>query len=293
MDPAARIAVQKFCDVWKDAFEGLVESFGAASVAGQWTVPLADVPAPGVQDSPVKDPAVVDSWFVAKGGLLGVVGWRCEKSVAVQFAQLLQSETTDPAAAFSDLHRDAFAEFIRQVAGQVAAGWKGETGNEIELVYDAAAAPQLSSAQTASLQIKSDKFAELTLQVFVDSALSAALNAAPAEQSAAQPAAAGPVSAQPLLSQLSDGPIPNLALLLDVELQATIRFGQRDMLLREVFGLMPGAVIELNQLVNEPAELLVAGRLIARGEVVVVDGNFGLRVTEVAAAAQRAALLEL
>jgi flagellar motor switch protein FliN/FliY len=86
---------------------------------------------------------------------------------------------------------------------------------------------------------------------------------------------------------------PNLALLLDVELQATIRFGQRDMLLREVFSLMPGAVVELNQFVNEPAELLVAGRLIARGEVVVVDGNFGLRVSEVAFAGQRAALMDL
>ena len=94
-------------------------------------------------------------------------------------------------------------------------------------------------------------------------------------------------------SSLNLGATPNLALLLDVELQATIRFGQRDMLLREVFGLMPGAVVELNQLVNEPAELLVAGRLIARGEVVVVDGNFGLRVSEVAAAGQRAALLDL
>ncbi len=111
-----------------------------------------------------------------------------------------------------------------------------------------------------------------------------------AADSAPRPAATPTDS---LASQLSDGPIPNLALLLDVELEATIRFGQRDMLLREVFGLMPGAVVELNQQVNEPAELLVAGRLIAHGEVVVVDGNFGLRVTEVATAGQRAALLEL
>jgi len=64
------------------------------------------------------------------------------------------------------------------------------------------------------------------------------------------------------------------------------------MLLRDVFALMPGAVVELNQLVNEPAALLVAGRVIARGEVVVVDGNFGLRVTEVASRGQRAELLQ-
>ena len=292
MEPAARIAVQKFCDVWKDAFVGVLESLGAASLTAAWSVPLAATVDPGAEP-PIKDEAAVDSWFAFKGGLQGIVGWRCQKAVAVQFAQLLQSEPTDPAAEFSDLQRDAFAEFIRQVAGQVAADWKGEAGNEIELAYDAAATPQLSTAQTASLQINSDKFVELTLQVFVDSALCSALNAAPGQEPSAKPAAASPGSAGSLVSQLSDGPIPNLALLLDVELEATIRFGQRDMLLREVFGLMPGAVIELNQLVNEPAELLVAGRLIARGEVVVVDGNFGLRVTEVAAAGQRAALLEL
>jgi flagellar motor switch protein FliN/FliY len=90
------------------------------------------------------------------------------------------------------------------------------------------------------------------------------------------------------------GAVPlNLELLLDVELQATIRFGEKEMLLRDVLGLMPGAVIELNQMVNEPASLLVAGRLIARGEVVVVDGNFGLRVTEVTSRGQRAELLHL
>src|SRR5208282_1676808 len=123
-------------------------------------------------------------------GLQGVLGWRCEKSVAVQFAQLLQSEAANPAAEFDDLQRDAFAELIRQIAGQVATAWKAETDHAIELVYDATVLPQLSTAQTASLQIKSDKFAELTLQVFVDSALCAALNTAPAEEPAAKSAAA-------------------------------------------------------------------------------------------------------
>ncbi|MGA2422069.1 MAG: FliM/FliN family flagellar motor switch protein [Candidatus Acidiferrum sp.] len=287
MEPAARISVQKLCDIWKDCLVSVVESLGAASLAADWTVPLADA-----VDPAVKDPAKVDSWFVAKGGLQGIVGCRCEKSVAVQFAQLLQSEAANPAAEFNDLQRDAFAEFIRQVAGQVATDWKAESGNAIELVYDAAVLPQLSTAQAASLQIKSDKFSELTLQLFVDAALCAALNTPPAPSPVAG-APAAEAATDPLTSNLAEGPIPNLGLLLDVELEATIRFGQREMLLREVFGLMPGAVVELNQLVNEPAELLVAGRLIARGEVVVVDGNFGLRVTEVAVAGQRAALLEL
>jgi flagellar motor switch protein FliN/FliY len=93
---------------------------------------------------------------------------------------------------------------------------------------------------------------------------------------------------------MSTGPLPsNLELLLDVELDATIRFGRHEMLLRDILGLMPGVVVELDQLVNEPAELLVAGRLIARGEVVVVDGNFGLQVTEVASDRLRAEVLQM
>jgi flagellar motor switch protein FliN/FliY len=73
-----------------------------------------------------------------------------------------------------------------------------------------------------------------------------------------------------------------LDLLLDVQLEATIRFGEKQLLLRDVLSARPGTVIELDRDLNQPADLLVAGRLIARGEVVVVDGNFGLRVTELA-----------
>ncbi len=71
-----------------------------------------------------------------------------------------------------------------------------------------------------------------------------------------------------------------LDLLLDVQLEATIRFGERQLLLRDVLSAGPGSLIELDRELQEPADLLVAGRLIARGEVVVVNGHFGLRVTE-------------
>ncbi len=79
----------------------------------------------------------------------------------------------------------------------------------------------------------------------------------------------------------------NLDLLLDVALEATLRFGQREMILREILELRPGSVIELNRRVQEPAELLVAGRVIARGEVVIVDGAYGLRITDITQPHQR------
>jgi flagellar motor switch protein FliN/FliY len=84
-------------------------------------------------------------------------------------------------------------------------------------------------------------------------------------------------------SQLSGG----VGLLLDVELDATLRFGSREMPLGEILELGPGDVIELDRHTSEPADLIVGDKIVARGEVVLINGNFGLRVTEVAAPQKR------
>ena len=73
----------------------------------------------------------------------------------------------------------------------------------------------------------------------------------------------------------------NLQLVMDVELNVSLRFGQRQLPLREVLDLSSGSVIELDRMVDEPVELLLDGKVIARGEAVIVDGNYGLRVTEI------------
>ena len=71
--------------------------------------------------------------------------------------------------------------------------------------------------------------------------------------------------------------------LLDIELEARIQFGSREMLLSELLELNAGDVLELDRLVSDPVDLLVGDRIVARGEVVVVGGHFGLQVTEVIA----------
>ncbi len=73
-----------------------------------------------------------------------------------------------------------------------------------------------------------------------------------------------------------------LDLLLDIELEATLRFGAVEMPLRKVLELGPGDVLQLDRHVQEPVDLVVGDRIVARGEVVLVGGNFGLHVTEVA-----------
>ncbi len=75
---------------------------------------------------------------------------------------------------------------------------------------------------------------------------------------------------------------PSIGLLCDIELDATLQFGSREMPLREVLDLGPGDVVELDRHVSDPVDLVVGNRIVARGEVVVVSGNFALRITEVA-----------
>jgi flagellar motor switch protein FliN/FliY len=70
--------------------------------------------------------------------------------------------------------------------------------------------------------------------------------------------------------------------LLDIELQASLRFGGREMLLGEILDLGPGDVVSLDRPVQAPVDLVVGDRIVARGEVVLVDGNYGLRILEVA-----------
>ena len=71
-------------------------------------------------------------------------------------------------------------------------------------------------------------------------------------------------------------------LLLDIELEATLQFGSREIPLKDVLALGPGDVVELDRHISEPVDLVVGDRIVARGEVVVVSGNFALLVTEVA-----------
>ena len=73
-----------------------------------------------------------------------------------------------------------------------------------------------------------------------------------------------------------------VGLLYDIELEATLQFGSREMPLREILELGPGDVVELDRHVSEPVDLVVGDRIVARGEVVVASGNFALRITEVA-----------
>lgn len=74
-----------------------------------------------------------------------------------------------------------------------------------------------------------------------------------------------------------------MEILMDLELDAFLQFGSREMQLKDVLALSAGDVVALDRHIQEPVDLVLGDRIVARGEVVIVHGNFALRVTEVSA----------
>lgn len=80
---------------------------------------------------------------------------------------------------------------------------------------------------------------------------------------------------------LDEGEMKNINLIMDVKLPVKVRIGKKKMLLKDVLNMDIGSVIELNQLANDPLDVLVDNNVIAQGEVVIVDGNFGVQITTI------------
>jgi flagellar motor switch protein FliN len=161
--------------------------------------------------------------------------------------------------------KTGWKELLREIADAAAGDLLAKTGKKcrVEKFEEIAGESQVSRC----FQLRSEQRA-WTLLVRDDVRSSQPKTAPP-------PAAAGRPAAPAALSA-------GLELLLDVELEASLRFGSREMPLGEILDLGPGDVVQLDRHVADPVDLLVGDKIVARGEVVLVNGNFALRVTEVA-----------
>ena len=73
----------------------------------------------------------------------------------------------------------------------------------------------------------------------------------------------------------------NIDLIMDVPLEVTVELGRTRKSIQEILDFAPGTIIELNKIAGEPIDVLVNGKLVAKGEVVVIEESFGIRVTEI------------
>lgn len=96
-----------------------------------------------------------------------------------------------------------------------------------------------------------------------------------------------PATFPPLETKNGEPSVKNLDFILDIPMQVSVQLGSTKMLIRDLLQLGQGSVVELEKLAGEPLEVLVNHRLVARGEVVVVNEKFGIRLTDVVSAVER------
>jgi len=73
----------------------------------------------------------------------------------------------------------------------------------------------------------------------------------------------------------------NIEIIMDVPLEVTVELGRTSRKIKDILELQPGSIVELNKLAGEPIDILVNGKFVAKGEVVVIDENFGIRITDI------------
>jgi len=231
--------------------------------------------------------------LAGSGSVRGTLKFVTTETEALKLSLLLSPSVEKGSTLFGDEERDRSTELICRAAAKFMPLWNRENAK-----LDLAPANASSTGPDSicgGLRIAAENFGPITI-LLVPSAEFVQFIREPGAATAATvspaPAKETPKGAPTMPANQPAEANSNLGLLFNVQLEATIRFGGRQLLLRDILSLSPGSVIELDRQVSEPAELLVAGRLVARGEVVVVDGNFGLRVTELTNASQRSELVQ-
>jgi flagellar motor switch protein FliN/FliY len=157
---------------------------------------------------------------------------------------------------------------VTQIGAALANSWGIETGQELRyaLIETKEERPSDSTLHRALVKIGMPDQTQINLAVMIDRKLFSYLGSV--SQSGAQPAPSTPNS-------------KNLDLLLDVEMPVSVSFGKAQIALKDVIKLTTGSIVELNRNISEPVDIIVKNCVIARGEVVVVDGNFGVRIKDV------------
>ncbi|HZU30293.1 MAG TPA: flagellar motor switch protein FliN [Candidatus Angelobacter sp.] len=303
----------------EDAMASSENLFSLAAYYSLWSQSIASTMSPFIGKeigAAAKNEAIDDSgddrlWvtFTLSEALLGEQTFSASRADALHLSQLFIGETPDPNAEFTADHADAFAELFRQFSGTVALQLKGLLGEEIAVRFKDTQVPVWGSAESTSLIVKTEPSIIISSRMdtgLLDTITKAKLAAAEIEPEQAETQVSAPTQ-RPGAEAETEEPVmahsaaptsnsarasindKNLDLLLDVKLEVSIRFGRRQMMLRDVLDLSSGVMVEIDRRVRDPIELLLEGRVIARGEAVIVDGNYGIRITEVVSPSQRLA----
>ena len=275
--PELRLDLRNWCEAWKTCLQNVL-----SQVAGQLAAfEISSQPVPAADS---------DVWYtvVAGGAVRGEMTLRLPAASGTRLAQKFLSESEPAAEGITPEHKEALEELLRQIAGLAATALAPTAGGEVQFHLSASAAPSWSSDAIVCLQTRDEAGTSITIEIQISPALAAELQprvqpAPPAQTSprpSPRPSPQPPSQPSPPPSILPP-PSSSYRRLMDVGLDVKLRFGTRRMLLRDVLALSAGVVVELDNALHSPVDLLLDGRLIAQGEVVIVDGKYGLRITDV------------
>jgi flagellar motor switch protein FliN/FliY len=182
--------------------------------------------------------------------------------------------------------RSSYLEVLRQSMSAFANALGSQLDREVLCTEGAELAPPSNQSGTCRVSIKlgSEILADLVFRVSQE-LLDVVSRAAAAEQSA--PTVSADNSSDPDTVDVSARVFNTLDLLLDVEMPVSVSFGRTQVRIQDILKLITGSIIELDRAISEPVEVIVNNCVIARGEVVVVEGNYGVRINEVMSRQQR------
>ncbi len=208
------------------------------------------------------------AWLVAAASSWTSVGARTLRAAGIEESDAEMARNT-----FSEVLAQAFSMLARSISGRAKTEWHCAEGSEVP-------EPPPAPENWTSVHLAFSDGATDSFYVTFDKAVLSDLAAVPApEQAILQktPAAPAPVRENS----------KTLDLLLDVELPVSVSFGRAQLPLKDVIKLTTGCIVQLNRTISEPVEVIVNNCVIARGEVVVVEGNFGVRIQQVVSREER------
>ncbi len=208
-------------------------------------------------------------------------------------AHVLRAAGIEPTAE-SD-RQNTFREILGQAFASLARTLSDRTGREVVAEEGAESQPPEAPETSSVVDLTLSDGAPLSLWVFFSEHLLAALQQSTDEE---QSTAVAQQQDEPITPAHEDfenvvPPPPaggrgrTLDLLLEVEMPVSVSFGRTQLPLRDVLKLTTGSIIELNRTVNEPVEIIVNNCVIARGEVVVIEGNYGVRIQQIISRQER------
>lgn len=289
---ATALAPHPFAEAVRKAIgEVFTNNFGA-----DWTVEISQQPQTNEETAAV--------WFgiSVSGDIQGEAAIQLSLHDATLLARKFVAAPERPSTDFTDGDRNVVRGILQQVLEAAAVILKNRFG--VTTLKVAAIEPPTWPGVAVALSVSGALWKASSLQLRLGSDLLDAMTSksTPANVSsapvkaAALPSNPAPLGAHVAVSQDAPDPLRgvdlkegspaisdiDLEVLRKADLKLRIRFGTRVLSLKDVLALSSGSVVELDREVEEPADLMLGERVVGRGEVVIVDGNYGVRVTEVA-----------